>query len=500
MAGSQSISTLAGRMSRISSTPAQAFKRTSGQLGHHSVASVQPGTVATAGSATPSTHGTPPQPASVQTPLSQRTVQAATTEEVRQRMRASGGFPEATKRRLDLSVWGRFNPAKDRAQTIAKAMAHLDKCAGKPRFPRMGGVASPLGADMQDAMADAAAGGIGTTARHDNDMLMYVGFKIAARYDHRDNVPPVEVAYTFMALIEEAMARPDMNPQALQFLTAGFFPGLTKEAAHITAVMFFNKYGTQADPAARPKIEAIAEGLSMTMSDAIRKRVKTTLKMQQSSQPAAPGGSARPDVRHLLKSVDSYRDTPDRFWRDRLQTTLKEIDGHIFDRREYAQALRAKWQWPGPARKKAGAQPSGQASPAAGSSAASQRPAAVPTPGASRRPSISGIATPSGAPTALASPTRPPWPTPEGDDGDEGIESFDNLTEDARALLETQDRVQLPDEDPDMDSTGEGGEGDTVAPSDGAILVDELGTEGDEGLDGNERPEGADPSPDPQAP
>ena len=143
-----------------------------------------------------------------------------------------------------------------------------------------------------------------------------------------------------------------MDTRALRFLTAGFFPGLTRESARMTAVVFFDKYGTASD---NPKVRAIAEGMSATMSDPIRKGVRTLLAMNESANRGAAGDTPASAQRALalFDQVKDYRIDRDGFWKDRLQTTLREIDGLIFDPHEHAQGLRARWQWPGPASKTA---------------------------------------------------------------------------------------------------------------------------------------------------
>ncbi len=315
------------------------------------------------------------------TPLEQRKAQVD-PEVVRQRMRAAGGLHRAPRRRLDLTVWGRFNPAKDRDKTIREGLSHLNRWATRPRVAReVGGqVRSRMGDDVERLMrephgasggaqaAATAAPGAPAPARYDNDMLMYVGFKIAGRYDNRDGVPPDEVAQTFLALAENAMQDPQMDARALRFLTAGFFPGLTRESARMTAVVFFDKYGTASD---NPKVRAIAEGISATMSDPIRKGVRTLLAMNESANRGAAGDTPASAQRALalFDQVKDYRIDRDGFWKDRLQTTLREIDGLIFDPHEHSQGLRARWQWPGPASKNAAKDKgaSGNPSPAKGS-------------------------------------------------------------------------------------------------------------------------------------
>ena len=77
----------------------------------------------------------------------------------------------------------------------------------------------------------------------------------------------------------------------------------------------------------------------------------------------------------LFDQVKDYRIDRDGFWKDRLQTTLREIDGLIFDPHEHAQGLRARWQWPGPASKTAAKDKgaSGNPSPAKGSTGSTAR-------------------------------------------------------------------------------------------------------------------------------
>ena len=101
----------------------------------------------------PTSGKTPASPDTTGTPLSQRQARApADPEAVRQRLRASAGLHNATRRRLDLSVIGRFDPVKNRDQAIARTLAHVHSNAARPRIVREANRPQHLGGELEGAL------------------------------------------------------------------------------------------------------------------------------------------------------------------------------------------------------------------------------------------------------------------------------------------------------------------------------------------------------------